>query len=127
MPHRESALICHINYPMLRRFIDVDLAAPDNILFASFKRWLAKERKLRFQRRIHGFSKAALQRWAMNQVLPFIDLTYWAELTEAHIPRGLRGKHYFLDITKALKQIEYAKQPRKQQKSSCLILIWRAW
>ena len=117
VPHRKSALISHTNYPILRRFIDVDLSAPDSILFVSFKRWLAKERKLASQRRIRIFQKLHCNVGLRTQVLPFIDLTYWAKLAEVISPLGLWVKYYFLDITKALKRIEYVKQQRKQQES----------
>ena len=76
IPSGDSYLTSHINCYMLRSFLRVDLTAPDSVLLASFKRWLADEHKLISRQRIQKFSKATLRRWATNQVLPYIDLTY---------------------------------------------------
>lgn len=83
------------NNHLLRSFLRVDLTAPDSILLASFKRWLAKERKHVTRQRIQKFTKATLRRWAVNQVLPYIDLTYWADRNSKQIPHWLMGKILF--------------------------------
>ncbi len=83
------------NNHLLRPFLRVDLTTPDSILLASFKRWLAKERKHLARQRLQKFTKATLRRWAANQVLPYIDLTYWADRNNKQIPHWLMGKVLF--------------------------------
>jgi hypothetical protein len=95
LPPKDSYLIEHTHTYPLRSFFRADLTAPDSVLFASFKCWLANERKLFSRQKVPKFSKATLQRWAVNQVLPFIDLTHWADRNNKQIPYWLMGKILF--------------------------------
>lgn len=92
---KDFYLASHTPGHLLRPFLKIDLTTPDSIILDSFKRWLAKERKLLSRRRIQKFTKATLQRWAINQLLPYIDLTHWANLNAKQIPYWLMGKVLF--------------------------------
>ncbi len=94
-PAQDAYLAEQNNNHLLRPFLRIDLTAPDSILLASFKRWLAKERKLLARQRVQKFTKATLRRWAANQVLPYIDLNYWADRNDKQIPHWLMGKILF--------------------------------
>ncbi len=56
---------------------------------------MAKERKLLARQWVQKFTKVTLRRWAVNQVLPYIDLTYWANYNGKQIPHWLMGKILF--------------------------------
>jgi hypothetical protein len=80
---------------VLDDFIRVDLNAPDAVLLTAFKKWLKTNRGDTPQYQGRNFSAAVLHRWALNQILPYIDLTYWAELEGVQIPHWLMGEALF--------------------------------
>lgn len=91
----KTALTSCANYSVLQKYTSVDLSAPDAVLIASFKQWL-KDRRASMKEYPHcSFSDAILRRWAMNQILPYMDLIYWAELNQVHIPHWLMGDTLF--------------------------------
>ena len=94
-PAQDTYLAELNNNHLLRPFLKADLTAPDSILLASFKRWLTKERKLLARQRVQKFTKVTFRRWVSNQVLPYIDLTYWADCNGKQIPHWLMGKILF--------------------------------
>lgn len=91
----KTALASVQGYAILKKFTSIDLSAPDTVLIASFKNWLKEQRAETKEYNYRSFSKAILRRWAMNQILPYIDLIYWAELTQVQIPHWLMGEALF--------------------------------
>ncbi len=70
----------------------IDLAAPDVTLIAAFKQWLKTKRS---KSKVRHISKTVLSRWAVNQVLPYLDLMSWARLTKVQIPHWMMGDTLF--------------------------------
>lgn len=91
----EECLASKSNYTILQKYISVDLSASDAVLAAAFKKWLKERRILAPRHPKRVFSKSMLRRWAVNQVLPYIDLSYWAMLNEVQIPHWLMGEALF--------------------------------
>lgn len=81
-------------HPILDRFFTINREASDEVLISDFKLWLKNKRKKENAQAKH-FSNAALSRWSMNQILPYIDLTRWSELTSTVIPHWLMGEALF--------------------------------
>lgn len=76
--------------------LDVDLAVSDKILLSSFKKWLANQRATSgYELSKRTYTKSILRRWATNQVLAYIDLSYWAKIQRVEIPHWLMGEALF--------------------------------
>lgn len=81
--------------PTIAEIIKVDLSVPDKILLKLFKEWLAEQRKGDITISKKTYTKSILRRWATNQVLPYIDLNYWATLNKVSIPHWLMAEALF--------------------------------
>lgn len=83
--------------PIHNGLIDVNLTVPDKILLKFFKKWLADKRKYKngYELFKKTHTKSILRRWATNQVLPFVDLSYWAELHGVEVPHWLMADALF--------------------------------
>ncbi len=92
---KNSPLADKVNPKILDAFIHVDLNTPDNVLMDAFKKWLQSKLQTSIHYRKKNFSAALLSRWALNQVLPYIDLSYWAKLNKVQIPHWLMGEALF--------------------------------
>lgn len=69
--------------------VEVDLSAPDKLIFADFKSWLGAARE-KFKMPVGSeFSAASRQLWVRARVLPYLDLTLWAALECETIPEKI--------------------------------------
>lgn len=78
-------------------FAEVDLSAPDELVIADFKRWLARIRKDKsFDHSPVGrFTDKELARWVSNRALPYIDLTLMARVLDQPLPHFWAGTIIF--------------------------------
>jgi hypothetical protein len=79
-------------------FVSVDLGASDDFLLKEFKIWLKKTRndaKIETIRR--QFNAADFTRWREQQLLPYLDLTFWAETQGAYFSNATLGNALFPD------------------------------
>ncbi|WP_460160730.1 DUF6387 family protein [Pseudomonas sp. S2_B10] len=79
----------------LHAIADVDLTMPDAILLEAFKAWLAKARDDFYLGSPKQYRKADFASWVRLGVVPFIDLTSWAELTGVSISNRLMANLIF--------------------------------
>jgi hypothetical protein len=79
----------------LHAIADVDLTMPDAILLEAFKVWLAKTRDDFYLGSPKQYRKADFASWVRLGVVPFIDLTSWAEITGVSIPNRLMANLIF--------------------------------
>lgn len=79
-------------------FVAVDLKAPDDLLVSEFKTLLKRVRKnigaapIRRQ-----FNKSDFTRWHEQALLPYQDLTFWAQTEQKRIPQAVLGETLFPD------------------------------
>lgn len=78
-------------------FAFVDITASDERLIEEFKSWLkeARARAKMVEPKPHKFTSADLMKWHEKQVLPYIDLTNWAQLKDIKITQQEIGNVLF--------------------------------
>lgn len=75
--------------------IEVDMFAPDSMIISSFQEWLKAAREVFDLPSRNLFTPAEIRKWSKFQILPFIDLTVWAELAAVKIPDQAMGVALF--------------------------------
>jgi hypothetical protein len=76
----------------------VNLQAPEDLLVEDFRRWVREiktARGLAVPRR--AVSAADMKSWSDNQILPYLDLTFWADVNGFLITQQLLGDVLFPD------------------------------
>jgi hypothetical protein len=79
----------------LHAIADVDLTMPDAVLVEAFKTWLARTRADFCLESPKQYRKPDFASWVRLGVLPYIDLTSWAEISGKSIPNRLMANLLF--------------------------------
>jgi len=78
--------------------IYVDLYVSDEQLKSDFEEWLEKFRKISgLYSDPKKYSKAKFQRWHKLKILPYLDLSYWANIQNTTITQSVYGAILFPD------------------------------
>ena len=78
--------------------ISVNLGASDESLIREFKAWIKKTRKARQERILpKDIGQEKFEDWHRLHLLPYLDLTFWAEVNGGRIPYGKLGEILFSD------------------------------
>jgi len=77
--------------------IEVNMFAPDSLIIDDFRKWLKAARKIFDLPSSNLFSDANINSWARNKILPFLDLTTWAQFEGVKIPDPVLGAALFPD------------------------------
>jgi hypothetical protein len=76
--------------------IVVDLFATDEQLLSDFKHWLTKFRKVAdIPAPAKNFTEGNFRDWHRSGILPYFDLTFWAEIEGVHITLDALGDGIF--------------------------------
>jgi Family of unknown function (DUF6387) len=75
--------------------LEVDMFAPDDMIIDDFRKWLKAARENFDLPAKPLFTPAQINKWSKNQILPFIDLTIWADLQSVKIPNAVMGNALF--------------------------------
>lgn len=80
----------------LTAFATVNLTGSDEEIINSFKFWLkeVKQEHNVFEVNKH-YSDIDYKRWIQHSILPFLDLTIWAEANRVRIPNNIMGEAIF--------------------------------
>lgn len=72
-----------------RFFISVDLNAPDNFLIECFERWIKDTRtKANVPSKKNVSVAKHFNKWHIDRILPYLDLSFWAEANQKHISQS---------------------------------------
>lgn len=96
------------NYNTL--YAGVNLEASNDLIIEHFKLWLEDAReKLQFNDRKIQFKKHNFLNWYEDSVLPYLDLTIWAEKKGVEIPHKIMGEAIYppekeVDLSQAVRR-----------------------
>ena len=98
------------HYDVDHVYVEVQLAAPDEVIIQHFKEWLARTRKKNLYQHSpkRRFTETELGRWVQNRVLPYLDITLMAQLLEVELPNHVIGALLFDGI-----EVDRAEKIRK--------------